>query len=140
MNKIDWGAVLVEQLDFYWNAHFRPRLEGLSDDEYLWEPVEGCWSVRQRPDGTHVMDGMWPAPSPPPLTTVAWRMMHIGVECFVTRASTFFGNGTVPDDADMFDPRHVPSDLPATAARAVSFLDDAYAWWHSGVADLMTRT
>jgi hypothetical protein len=24
------------------------RLEGLSDEEYLWEPVPGCWSVRRR--------------------------------------------------------------------------------------------
>lgn len=24
------------------------RLKGLGDDEYLWEPVPGCWSVRRR--------------------------------------------------------------------------------------------
>jgi len=28
-----WGALLGEQLDFYWNAHFWPRIQGLTDDE-----------------------------------------------------------------------------------------------------------
>lgn len=26
------------------------RLAGLSDEEYLWEPVSGCWSIRHRGD------------------------------------------------------------------------------------------
>ena len=37
----NWGALLVAQLEFYWEVHLRPRLEGLSDEEYFWEPVEG---------------------------------------------------------------------------------------------------
>ena len=28
------------------------RLSGLGDEEYLWEPVPGCWSVRRRADAT----------------------------------------------------------------------------------------
>ena len=28
-------------------ARLRQRLEGLSDDEYLWEPVPGCWTVHR---------------------------------------------------------------------------------------------
>jgi len=24
----------------------RPRLDGLTDEEFFWEPVPGCWSVR----------------------------------------------------------------------------------------------
>lgn len=59
------------------------RLEGITDEEYLWEPVEGCWSLR--PDA----DGVWRADTgadgrlddsgdPPALTTIAWRMWHIG--------------------------------------------------------------
>jgi len=42
---------LAEQLDWYWHKSLRPRLDGLTDEEYFWEPVEGCWSLRQSADG-----------------------------------------------------------------------------------------
>ena len=45
-----WTSMLVDQLDFYLAAHLLPRLEGLTDEEYFWEPVPDCWSVR--PDGS----------------------------------------------------------------------------------------
>ena len=48
--RVDWGRLLVGQLEFYWDVHLRPRLDGLSDEEYFWEPVEGCWSLRRAPD------------------------------------------------------------------------------------------
>ncbi|HEY3009528.1 MAG TPA: DinB family protein [Micromonosporaceae bacterium] len=133
---IDWGGLLIGQLDFYWRMHLRPRLAGLTDEEYLWEPVAGCWTVRPGPDGVHGLDGHWPEPAPPPVTTIAWRMMHIAVGCLWTKASAFFGDGSVPDDADMFDPRHEPADLPATADEAVAFLERAYGRWHDGIAGL----
>jgi hypothetical protein len=63
-------------------------------------------------------------------------MVHIGVGCFAIRASTFFGDGSVPDDADMFDPRHIPADLPGTAIEGVAFLDHWYERWHDGIAGL----
>ena len=63
------GALLVDQLDFSWAASLWPRVQGLTDDEYLWEPVTGCWSVRPRPDGTWQADGPGvPEPDPPPGT------------------------------------------------------------------------
>lgn len=130
------GELLVGQLEFYWDFHFRPRLEGLTDDEYLWAPAEPSWSVRPGPDGRIVIEQEEPAPSPPPVTTIAWRIVHVSVGCFATRASTFFGDGRVPDDADMFDPRHVPADLPGTAADALAFLDHWYGRWHDGIAKL----
>ncbi len=43
-------ASLAEQLDRHWRTQLRPRLDGLTDDEYLWEPVSDCWSVRRRRD------------------------------------------------------------------------------------------
>ena len=39
---IDWNRELVDQLDWHWNHHLRPRLDGLTDNEYLWEPVPGA--------------------------------------------------------------------------------------------------
>ena len=36
-----WTEELLEQLTWHWDNHARPRLNGLTDDEYLWEPVPG---------------------------------------------------------------------------------------------------
>ena len=138
--QLDWGRLLVGQLEFYWDVHLRPRLEGLTDEEYFWEPVEGCWSLRRAADGRWRLDGAWPEasppPSPPPLTTIAWRLVHVGATCLANRASAFFGGSGVPADADMFDPRHVPADLPGGAAEALAFLERSYRRWHDGIAGL----
>ena len=135
---MDWvRALAVDQLGFYWDTHLWPRLRGLTDEEYLWEPVAGAWSVRPDADGVLVIDGTGRRhPDPPPVTTIAWRLVHIAVGVFYTRASTFFGDGSVPADADMFDPRHQPARLPATAAEALELLESSYRWWVDGVLTL----
>ena len=134
--RVDWGRLLVGQLEFYWDVHLRPRLDGLSDEEYFWEPVEGCWSLRRAPDGGWRLDGGRPEPSPPPVTTIAWRLVHVGATCLANRASAFFGGADVPAGADMFDPRLVPADLPGGADAAVAFLERSYRRWHDGIAAL----
>ena len=133
---VHWGPLLVGQLEFYWDVHLRPRLEGLTDEEYFWEPVEGCWSLRRDADGCYALDGQWPEPAPPPVTTIAWRLVHLGATCLANRANAFFGDGSVPADADMFDPRHVPTTLPTSAAEGIAFLEQAYHRWHDGIAAL----
>ena len=45
---VDWNTELAGQLDWHWQHQLRPRLIGLTDDEYFWEPVPGCWSIRRR--------------------------------------------------------------------------------------------
>jgi DinB superfamily len=134
--EFNWGALLVAQLEFYWDVHLWPRLHGLTDEEYFWEPVDGCWSVRLGASGMYVLDSARPEPSPPPFTTIAWRMVHVGATCLANRASTFFGDGSVPADATMFDRRHVPVDLPGSAAGGMSFLEQTYMRWHDGIAAL----
>ena len=69
---VNWHGQVVEQLDFYWKVSLRPRLEGLTDDEYFWEPVDGCWTVRSAGDGTFTIDWAWPPPDPLSLETVRW--------------------------------------------------------------------
>jgi hypothetical protein len=133
---MDWVRALTAQLDFYWQSSLKPRLDGLTDEEFFWEPVEGCWSLRPGPDGAHRLDGADPEPSPPPVTTIAWRIVHIAVGVFHTRASAFFGDGRMPAGATMFDPRHEPERLPATAAEAVALLESSYRWWLDGVNGL----
>lgn len=46
--SIEWNTLLGEQLDWHWTTQLRPRLDGLTDDEYLWEPAPGSWNVRPR--------------------------------------------------------------------------------------------
>ncbi len=62
------------------------RVDGLTDGEYLWEPVPNCWSVRTRANnqtkqargkGDWVIELDRPEPDPPPFTTLAWRMCHV---------------------------------------------------------------
>jgi len=134
---MDWvRALAVDQLEFYWNVHLWPRLVGLTDDEYFWEPVDGAWSVRPDAHGVLAVDGSSQQPDPPPVTTIAWRIVHIAVGVFHTRASTFFGDGSVPADATMFDPRHEPAELPGSAADALALLERSYRWWHDGILSL----
>jgi hypothetical protein len=136
---MNWTSALIDdQLGFYWDYSLWPRLEGLTDEEYLWEPVDNCWSVRPDEHGAMQIDGqgVWPHPEPPPFTTLAWRIVHIAVGVFHTRASTFFGDGSVPADADMADPRHYPKQIPANAAEAVGLLEKTYRWWTDGVREM----
>ncbi|MBC8076520.1 MAG: DinB family protein, partial [Chloroflexales bacterium] len=41
---------LLAQFDFA-RERLANRLVGLTDDEYLWEPVPHCWSIRPRSAG-----------------------------------------------------------------------------------------
>jgi hypothetical protein len=131
----DYGRLIISQLEFYWEFHLRPRLEGLTDDEYFWEPVDGCWSLRRGPDGRFVQDRRRREPVPPPVTTLAWRIVHVGT-AMSTRTSTFFGDGSAPPGADMFHPAHWPAELPGTAEDGLKFLDGCYADWHTAISGL----
>jgi DinB superfamily len=131
---MDWGGLLIGQLEFYWDVHLWPRLQGLTDEEYFWEPVGACWSLRAV-DGRWVLDGAQPEPEPPPVTTISWRMTHIAVGCFAVRSRAFFPeSGDL--DAGMWDPVHIPRDLPGTAVEALAFLDREYRRWHGNIAAL----
>jgi hypothetical protein len=125
--EIDWTTELFDQLDWHWTNHLRPRMDGLTDEEYLWEPVAGCCTLRRRDDGTLEMPWQFPEPSPPPFTTIAWRLCHIIGPVLRQRAESHFGDGTW---------RWRDVDWPATAAGALTMLDEAYALWARGVRSL----
>jgi hypothetical protein len=133
---LDWKCMAIEQLDFHWTAQFRPRLEGLTDEEYLWEPVEDCWSIRPRGEaqtkmaagrGDLVIDFDYPEPVPAPVTTIAWRLAHIGSGVLGFRADNHFGNG-----APTFD----QVEWPPTAAAAIAYMEDGYRRWTAGISAL----
>lgn len=131
-----WRTELLEQLEFYWNVHLWPRLAGLTDDEYFWEPVDGCWSLRRRDGGRYELEQISPEPPIPPVTTIAWRIVHVGRDILGKRARAFFGPTVAPDDADMYDDRHWPEPLPTSAKDALNFLQQARRHWRDGVANL----
>jgi hypothetical protein len=133
---IDWNDALVEQLDWHWREHLRPRLGGLSDEEYLWEPVPGCWSLRPRLEarsamaagaGDVVIDLAYPPPRPEPVTTIAWRMGHVAVGVLGMRAANHFGDGGVSYETTRW---------PLTAAAGLDLLDHHYDAWMGGVRSL----
>ena len=71
-------ALLQAQLDEAYER-IRARVEGLTDDEFFWEPVPGCWTVRADERGHWAADSPEPPhPEPPPFTTIAWRLVHVG--------------------------------------------------------------
>jgi DinB superfamily len=45
--RTDRLGVLIDQFDRA-REMAQVRLTGLGDEEYLWEPVRGCWSIRRR--------------------------------------------------------------------------------------------
>jgi hypothetical protein len=132
---ISWNAELVEQMDWHWRTQLRRRLEGLTDEEYLWEPVPS-WSVRARGSssapvqggtGTHVVEFAYPEPVPAPFTTIAWRMAHMVVGVLGMRNASHFGREPVD---------YLTHEYAATAADALAQLDAEYAAWLAGVRSL----
>jgi len=134
--NIDWSNELAEQLDWQWQNHLRPRLDGLTDDEYFWEPVSGCWNIRKREastaprtagSGEYVWEFAYPEPEEPPVTTIAWRLAHTIVGVFAERNASHFGGP--PADLHTWD-------FAGTATQALAQLDDAYSGWIKGVRGL----
>ena len=114
---------LADQLDYHWTNHLRPRLEGLTDEEYFWQPVPDCWTVH--PDGA--IDFVYPEPQPAPFTTIAWRLAHVIVGVLAMRNHSHFGGP--PADYETWQ-------YATDAASALRQLDEQYRKWIDGVRAL----
>jgi hypothetical protein len=125
VNTLDWKTQILDQLDFYWPT-FRDRIDGLTDDEYFWEPVPGCWSIRPVDDG-YAFDFSFPPPDPPPVTTIAWRLCHIAGHVFAMRFNHHYGDGSYRMD------NH---DQPGNASAALDYLDTQHALWREKIGEL----
>ncbi|KIF78496.1 hypothetical protein QR77_01975 [Streptomyces sp. 150FB] len=106
------------------------RLEGLTDDEYLWEPVPGGWSVRPGADGVFRAEKIEPDPAPAPFTTIAWRMWHIAVECLHVYVTTAF------ERVEIFEWPGAAAVWPGTAAEAVAALDAQFTRFRDQMSKL----
>jgi hypothetical protein len=104
----------------------------MTDDEYFWEPVANCWSIRRRTagpgPGATLLEGAgdWgrdsapaPHPWPPPFTTIAWRLGHLS-ELLTLRADHTVGSHTLT--------RNDYRVSPDAAAAIAAFDSGATAW------------
>jgi hypothetical protein len=134
--SVDWNRELVDQLDWHWRYIARPRLDSLTDDEYFWEPVPNCWSIRAQDapsnwrlwgSGSHRIEHAEEEPTPAPVTTLAWRLGHMIVGVLGERVHSHFDGpaialGTFP--------------FAGSAAGALTQLDEGYQQWIDGVRAL----
>ena len=132
---IDWNAELVDQLESHWQHQLRPRLNGLTDDEYFWQPVPGCWTISRRGEssapvslgaGEFTMDYARPPHEREPVTTIAWRLSHL-IDVFGPPAVSHFGDP--PAD-------HPAASYPGTAKEALRRLDEGHDAWVGDVRGL----
>lgn len=105
------------------SEHLDEVLADIGDEEFFWEPVAGCWTVHDRSErraasadgsGRWVIDYEIPEPSPAPVTTIAWRTVHVAAVNYLYWDYAF-GPATAPFDLEM----------PGDAHNAVSWLRDS---------------
>ncbi|MFI9403465.1 DinB family protein [Nocardia sp. NPDC052316] len=135
-DELDWNRTLREQWEFHWNHQIRARLDGLTDDEYLWSPVPNAWSVRPRGSSTapvqagagdFTIDYAFPPPTPAPFTTIAWRLGHVIVGVLAARNAAHFGAPAASYES---------WEYAGTAAAALDQLETQLDTWSTGVRSL----
>jgi hypothetical protein len=110
--------ILTEQFDDSSRKILRV-LDGIEDKELFWEPCAGCWTLHRRSEvrasrvaggGEWVIDDEWISP-PTPVTTIAWRTVHVAAVNYVYWDHAF-GAAAATFDLEM----------PSTASDAVAWL------------------
>ncbi len=129
MEHDDQARADIIELSDYAYQRTRSRLAGLTDDEYFWEPVAGCCTVRLANSGEYRADAAT-APGPPPFTTIAWRLWHLIENYGGSRNAKWLGVERAPGGFDSDEP------APATAAEAIAVLDLAHACWQGLLQEL----
>lgn len=128
----------------------RSRLAGLTDDEYFWEPVPGCFTLRRTGSGIYRADrARRPAAvlrpdtgagagsgggaddgDQPPFTTIAWRLWHLIETYGGKRNPQWLGVRREPGGFEQDDP------APGSAAQAIAVLERAHAFWQGVLEDV----
>jgi DinB superfamily len=132
--RLDRVGLLLDQLESTCESS-RERLEGLTDEEYLWEPVPGSLSIRRAGEATNgtlghgdwLLDWPRPEPDPPPMRTTAWLLGHL-YDGFLGRYEWTFGGRSA-------DPRTLATFTP-WAAEALDRFWALVDRWKEGVAGL----
>ena len=119
------APLLLDSLEYVW-GRIHDRQQGLTQAEYLWEPVPGCWSVRQVGDRWQA-ERVEPEPMPAPVKTIAWRLSHIGSDILASYTANGLG--------------HWPLSVPESSwygdvTDALMALDQAWEAFRAGLGNL----
>lgn len=127
-------APLLAQFDFSTES-LLGRIAGLTDEEYFWEPVDNCWSVRRASDARGVRmygKGEWKlefealpldSAEPPPVTTIAWRLAHLATG-MTLRADWTIGTRSLEFET---------VEMPGSAAAGIAALEQSTAFWREAL-------
>ena len=120
-------APFLAQWD-YMSAQLLERLDGLTDEELLWEPAPVVLTVRRRADGSMATDahGLPADATVQPPRTLAWSIGHLGSGCLV-RADWLTGSHSL-DGAEVA--------WPVVAVDAIDFLRRGLAAWRDGIGTM----
>ncbi|KUG52920.1 serine/arginine repetitive matrix protein 1 [Kocuria rosea subsp. polaris] len=134
MTELDVAACAADQIDRHWAGQLRPRLAGLTDEEYFFDPTGGtAWTVHPRTQrrtplqtggGDLVLDFAHPEPVPAPFTTIAWRLAHVVVGVLAVRSHGHFAGPEASYQSWAY---------AGTAHEALARLDREFDRWTSGV-------
>ena len=114
--------LLAAQMDEAYRF-MRGSVEGLTDADFFWSPVEDCWTVRRRANGRWAADYPEPPhPDPGPFTTIAWRLVHVA-ECKLMYHEYAFGAAKL--EWPEIDSAHTASDAIAELERGQRLLVEA---------------
>ena len=120
----------VISLSDYVYERTQGRLNRLTDAEYLWEPVPGCWTIRRRDRSDRYWSDLGPRTEIDPFTTIAWRLWHL-TGCYgAARNAQWLGHTQGTMGFESLDPS------PATAGEALDALDRAHACWRNVLVSL----
>jgi|SRR5436190_5433266 len=106
------------------------RMEGLTNEEFLWEPAGEVWTVRMV-DGRPTPDAeVWaPEPGPAPPRTLAWTLGHLG-DGSATRADWLVGSHSM---------RTGDQAWPMRAEEGLAFARAGLDTWRNGLAEMTDR-
>lgn len=123
----DLTASLVESFD-YVVERLRTRLGGLSQDEYLWQPVQGCPSLRRGKDGRWILDGAGRSePDGSRIATIAWHIGQLAGITLLGFTARLFADHTLAADTLA---------VPDRAEHVDQYVADAHQGWRSGLLTL----
>lgn len=121
-------APFLAQWD-YTVDQLRGRLQGLTDEELVWEPAPTVWTVRideSGQPGPTSRSGWWaPTPDAEPPRTLAWSMGHLGSGALI-RADWLVGEHKMEQSPPW----------PLSSAASIEFLFSGLSAWRSGLDEM----